>query len=116
MIRSLPVLELIFGWLSVLVGAAVLIISYVGGFIAPESVQQDMIGFSVILVILAVGVSLDVLKSSLATSVLLVIGALAMLATVVISFVTFLLPAGFFAAAAAVIAFVRQNPGWLGQS
>lgn len=115
-LRPLLLLELIFGWLSVLIGAAVLIFTYAGGYIAPESVQQDVIGFSIILAVLAVGVTLDYFFSSLATRVLLVIGALAMLAVVAISFVTFLLPAGFLAAAAAVIAFVRQNPGWLGQS
>lgn len=114
--RPLLLLELIFGWLSVLIGSAVLIFSYAGGYISPESVGQDVIGFSIILAILAIGVTLDYFFSSLATRILLAIGVLAMLAAVVISFVTFLLPAGFFAAAAAVIAFVRQNPGWLGQS
>ncbi|HKW21061.1 MAG TPA: hypothetical protein VJO13_06775 [Ktedonobacterales bacterium] len=114
--RPLLLLELIFGWLSVLIGAAVLIFTYAGGYIAPESVQQDVIGFSIILAVLAVGVTLDYFFSSLATRVLLAIGVLAMLATAVISFVSFLLPAGFFAVAAVVIAFVRQNPGWLGQS
>jgi len=109
-------LELIFGWLSVLIGAAVLVFSYAGGYIAPESVKQDVIGFSVILAVLAVGVALDYFFSSFATRILLVVGALAMLEIVLISLISYMLLGGFFAAAAAVIAFVRQNPGWLGQS
>ena len=44
------------------------------------------------------------------------LGALAMLAIVLISLISYMLLAGFFAAAAAVLAFVRQNPGWIGQS
>jgi hypothetical protein len=79
-------------------------------------VGQDVIGFSVILAVLALGVTLDFFFSSFATRILLVIGVLAMLAIVASSFISFMLPAGFFAAAAAAIAFVRQNPGWLGQS
>lgn len=109
-------LELIFGWLSVLIGAAVLVFSYAGGYVAPESATQDVIGFSIILAVLAIGVTLDYFFSSFATRILLVAGVLAMLAIVLIGFVSFLLPAGFLAMAAVVIAFVRQNPGWLGQS
>ncbi len=109
-------LELIFGWLSVLISAAVLIFSYAGGYIAPESVTQDVIGLSVILAVFAVGVTLDYFFSSFATRILLVVGALATLAIVLVSFISYMLLAGFLAAAAAIIAFVRQNPGWLGQS
>jgi hypothetical protein len=115
-LRPLLLLELIFGWLSVLIGAAVLIFSYAGGYIAPESVGQDMIGFSAVLALLALGVTLDYFFSSRTTRILLVVGALAMLAIVLISLISYMLLAGFFAAAAAVLAFVRQNPGWIGQS
>ncbi|HEY1387781.1 MAG TPA: hypothetical protein VGF38_04485 [Ktedonobacterales bacterium] len=114
--QLLGILELIFGWLSLLIGAAVLVFTYAGGYISPESVGQDVIGFSIILAVLAIGVTLDYFFSSLATRILLVVGALSILAIVVISFVSILLPAGFFALAAVVIAFVRQSPGWLGQS
>ena len=101
--RPLPVLELIFGWLSVLISAAVLIFSYAGGYIAPESVGQDMIGFSAVLTLLALGVTLDYFFSSRTTRILLVVGALAMLAIVLISLISYMLLGGFFAAAAAVL-------------
>ena len=52
--RPLRIVELAFGWLAVILGAALLAFINTGGFIAPDSVAQDVIGFSIILVVLAI--------------------------------------------------------------
>jgi hypothetical protein len=63
----------VLGWLSVVIGTAVLVFTYAGGCIAPDSVQRDVIGFSAIVLVLAAGVSLNVLVSSLASRIQLVL-------------------------------------------
>ena len=86
--RPLRIVELAFGWLAVILGAALLIFSYAGGFIASESVVQDVVGFSIILAVLALGVTLDYFFSALATWLLLAVGALAVLVVASISFIS----------------------------
>lgn len=109
--RPLRIVELAFGWLAVILGAALLAFINTGGFIAPDSVAQDVIGFSIILVVLAIGVTLDFFFSSLATRVLLAIGALAMIVVAVMSFITLSLPIAALALTAAIIAFARHYAG-----
>jgi|SRR5690348_12662800 len=108
---SLRTIELLLGWLAVIWGAALLAFTYAGGYIASDSVAQDVIGFSIILVVLAIGVTLDFFFSSLVTRVLLAIGALAMLIVAAISFITWSLPMAALAFVAVVLAFVRSASG-----
>ena len=106
---ALRTIELVLGWFAVIWGAALFAYIYAGGFIAPESVAQDVIGFSIILTVLAIGVTLDFFFSSLVTRVLLAIGALAVIVVATISFITWALPMAFLALTAAIIAFAHPS-------
>jgi hypothetical protein len=108
---ALRTIELVFGWSAVIWGAALLAFSYARRFIAPESVAQDVIGFSIILAVLALGVTLDFFFSSLATRILLSIGALAVIVVATISFITWALPMGVLALTAAIVAFALPYVG-----
>lgn len=105
---ALRTVELVLGWLAVIWGAALLVFTYAGGFIAPECVTQDVVGFSVILAVLALGVTLDYFFSVLAARLLLAVGALAVLVVAGISFISLALPPAGLAVVAAIIAFTRQ--------
>jgi hypothetical protein len=50
--------ELLLGWLAVILAGAVAAYAYFGGYIAPDSVQSDLIGVAVILLTLALGLPL----------------------------------------------------------
>jgi hypothetical protein len=108
--RTVRIVEFIAGWLAVVIGVAVTVFSYLGGFIAPFAVTSDLIGCAVILATIALGVTLESLTGSLVARIILGLGTLAWLLAVVSSFLVFLLPSGALAVAATLIAFTRHLP------
>lgn len=111
--RSLRVIELVLGWLAVILGAALLAFLNSGEivFADAESAQRDTIGLSLLLLVLAVGVTLDVLYSSRASLILLAVGAFAMIVVGVVSFIILLLLPASLAVATAIIGFARSSAG-----
>lgn len=107
--RSLRWYEFAAGWLAVLIGAAVAWYTWQGGFIAPDSVQKDLIWAAVMLGLIALSVTLEVFMSSLLARILLTVAALAWCVVVTSSFLTFLLPSGGLALLATTLAFMRQT-------
>lgn len=99
--------ELLLGWLAVILAGAVAAYTYFGGYIAPDSVQSDLIGFAVILLALALGVTVDGVIGFLPARMLLGLATLAYCGIAAISFLTFLLPSAFLALGATFIAFFR---------
>ncbi|HLY31616.1 MAG TPA: hypothetical protein VKQ36_11345 [Ktedonobacterales bacterium] len=99
--------ELVLGWLAVLVAASIVAFSYFGGFIAQESVQRDLLGFGAVLGSMALGVTLDSLLDWLPGRVLLGLATLVFLAITAISFISFLFVPAALAVAATVPAFVH---------
>lgn len=108
---SLQRLELLFGWLAVVLGGAVLAFTYYGNFIAADSIQRDVLVFRSVLGVLALGVSLDGLFGWLVGRLLLVLATLALLVITAISFISFLYPPAFLALGAAILAFARPHLG-----
>lgn len=109
-------LELLFGWLAIILSCGVVAYTnfVAGGFspatIAPDTVHRFLIGFGVVMLALAIGVTLDGVFDLLTGRLLL---ALATLAFAV--FTAYLFDYGFFfwpsvllAAGATMIAFVRH--------
>ena len=106
---SLNRLELALGWLAVLLGAAVAAFTYHGNFIAPDSVQRDLVVFGVVLAAVAVGVTADSLLSWPIGKVLLGAATLALLVIAAISFVVFLFAPTLLALVATILAFARPH-------
>ncbi|HEY7976424.1 MAG TPA: hypothetical protein VID72_13835, partial [Ktedonobacterales bacterium] len=55
----LSIFELAAGWLAVLLGVAIALLVWQSGMISPGAVVVDLLGFGVILALIAVGVTLD---------------------------------------------------------
>jgi hypothetical protein len=87
--------ELLLGWLAVILAGAAAAYTYFGGFIAPDSVQRDLIGFAVILLALAMGLTVDGVFGFLPGRVLLGLATLVYCGVAASSFITFLLPSAF---------------------
>jgi len=104
---SLSRVELILGWLAVLLGAAVAAFTYYGAFIDSHSIQRDLVVFGVVLGMIAVGVTADGLFRWPLGRILLGVATLALLAITAISFVSFLYAPALLAIGATVLAFVR---------
>jgi hypothetical protein len=100
-------LELLLGWAAILVSAASAALVYFGGFIAPDSVAPDLIGITVILAALALGVTLDSVFDLLPARLLLGLATLVLAGVAVISFLFFLELATFLAVGATLLAFIR---------
>jgi hypothetical protein len=104
---ALRIIELVLGWLAVILASAVGTYIYLGGFIAPFAVEVDLIGFGVILLALAVGVTTDGIFNFFPGRILLALATLVYTGIAVTSFILFLLPSIPLATFATVIAFIR---------
>ena len=93
MLKVIRGIELAAGALAVISGAALMLSIWQGGFIAPNSVAADLLIYSIMLALVAVGVALDLLAPTAAARatalILLTIGALLLTGWFVISFVPF---------------------------
>lgn len=102
-------IELLLGWLAVIIAGAVAAQLYFGGFIAPDSVQPDLIGIALILLTMAIGVTLDGIFDLLPGRVLLLLATIAYFGVAAISFIEFLLPSAGLAIGATLLAFLRPH-------
>lgn len=109
-------IELAAGALAVISGVAVMLPIWLGGFIAPESVVADLLIYGLMLLLVAVGVTLDVqasttLVAKVVALLLLTLGAVALTGWFAISFIiSFGLPA-LLAIIATVLAYARLASG-----
>lgn len=106
--RHMRAYEFAAGWLAVVIGVAVAVYTYLGGYIAPFAVRQDLIGCAVILAVIALGVTLECFTGSLAARIILTLGTLAWGVAVEASFIAFLLPSVGLALLATILAFMRH--------
>ena len=110
--RYARVIEAATGGLTVITGAGLALSIWLGGFIAPEAVVSDLVGFALILALIAVGVTLDIAASTRVASAVartfLIIGALAMLVVSALSFIVYFAVPALLAVATAVFAFTHQ--------
>ncbi len=109
--RYLRVIEAVAGGLAIIIGAGLMLSIWLGGFIAPQAVVADLLAYGLMLLLVALGVTLDLLARTMATSVvalvMLTLGALTLTGWFAISFiVTFGLPA-LLAIIAAALAYIR---------
>jgi hypothetical protein len=102
-------IELLLGWLAILVAVAVAALAYVGGFIAPGSVEPDLIGLAVILLALAIGVTVDSIVDFLPARILLGLATLVLGMAAIVSFLVLLVLSALLAAGATLLAFVRPH-------
>jgi hypothetical protein len=102
--------ELLLGWLAILVAGAVAVLTYAGGFIAPGSVEPDFIGLAVILLAIAIGVTVDSLVDFLPARIVLGLATLLLAMVAVVSFLAFLVLSALLAAGATLLAFIRPHP------
>lgn len=103
-------LELLLGWLAVLLSVAIAAFTYFSGLIAPFAVQTDLLGFGVIVGAMALGVTLDGVFGGLigwVGKVLLTLATLALLGIAAISFVIFFFVPALLAVGATILAFAR---------
>ncbi len=111
MLKGIRGIEVAAGWLAVISGAALAFMIWQGGFIAPESTIVDLVVFGFILLLVAVGVTLDALAPTWAVRTvalsLLTIGVLALTFIFVISFIIELGIPVLLAIIATVLAYVR---------
>ncbi|HEU0028446.1 MAG TPA: hypothetical protein VFQ25_15140 [Ktedonobacterales bacterium] len=112
--RLALIIELAAGWLAVALGVAIALFTWMGGFIEPQSVFADLFGFGVILLLIAIGVTLDAAAPTLAARivarVLLTAGTLLLLGVTVISFVALLFAPALLAITATLLAYTRGEP------
>ncbi len=113
MLRGIRGIELAAGALGVISGVAVMLPIWLGGLIAPQSVIADLLAYGLMLLLVALGVTLDVLATATATKVvalvMLTFGTLLLTGWFVISFITsFGLPA-LLAIVATALAYVRLS-------
>lgn len=101
--------ELILGWLAAVLFGGEMVYIFVGGFVAPQSAVADLVLFGGIAVLLAVGVTLDTVRDSLAGRWLLTLATLAMLGLTAISFLASLFVPAVAALLAAIFAYVRPR-------
>jgi len=99
--------ELLLGWTGIMVAASGAAYAYFGNFIEPSAVSSDLIGVTVILAALAVGVTLDSVFDLLPARLLLGLATLVLAGVTVISFLFFLELATFLAGGATLLAFIR---------
>jgi len=102
-------IELVLGWLAAILDGAVAAYIYFGGFIAPDSVQRDLIGFGALLLALVVGVTLDSVFDVLIGRLLLAVATLLLAVISLTSFIAFLLPAVPLTVGATMLAFFRPR-------
>lgn len=110
----LPISELALAWVAAILTAAVALYTYLGGFIAPQSVTVDLLGAALILAAIALGAALDVASNGGARWVGLILltgGTLALAFVAAISFVLFLLPPAALALVATALAYIRRFAG-----
>lgn len=109
--RLAQIIELAAGGLAVALGVAIALFTWLGGFIAPQSVFVDLFVFGLILLLIAVGVTLDAAAPTLAARivarVLLTTGTLLLVGVTVISFVAFLFAPTLLAIVATLLAYIR---------
>jgi hypothetical protein len=103
-------LELLLGWLAILVAGAVAALTYVGGFIAASSVEPDLIGLSIILLAMAIGVTVDSLFDFLPARILLALATVFLAIAAMVSFLALLVLSACLAAGATLLAFTRPHP------
>jgi hypothetical protein len=112
--RLAQIIELAAGWLAIGLGVVIALYTWLGGFIAPQSVFADLFGFGLILLLIAVGVTLDAaaptLTARVVARVLLTIGTLLLLGVTVISFVAFLFAPALLAIVATALAYTHGEP------
>ena len=104
---ALRLIQLVLGWLAVILAGPVVAFIYFGGYIAPDAVRVDLIGSGVLLLALAVGVTTDSIFDFLPGRILLALATLVYTAIAATSFVLFLLPSAGLAILATAIAFIR---------
>lgn len=101
--------EFVLGWLAaVLIGAEIAYI-LIGGFVAPQSAGADLVLFGVPTALLAVGVTLDTARNSLAGRWLLTLATLFVLGLTAISFLASLFIPAAAALVATVLAYARPR-------
>jgi hypothetical protein len=109
--RLAQIIELVAGWLAVGLGVAIALYTWLGGFIEPQSVFADLFGFGLILLLIAVGVTLDSAAPTRAARIvartLLTTGTLLLLGVTVISFVAFLFAPALLAIVATALAYTH---------
>ncbi len=108
--RTVRIVEFIAGWLAVVIGVAITLYIWQGGFIEPDAVVVDLTTFGLILAIIALSVTLESLTGSLVARVTLALGAIALSGVFVVSFVIELGIPALLAVAAMLIAFTRHLP------
>lgn len=108
--RVVRIVEFVAGWLAVVIGVAIMLYWWLGGFIAPEAVTTDVTVFSLILAIIALSVTLESVTGSRVARATLVIGALALAGIFTISFLAELVVPTALAFGATLIALTRHLP------
>jgi hypothetical protein len=112
--RPLSRIDLAAGWLAVLLGAAIALFTWVGGFIAPQSVFVDVFIFGLILLLIAVGVTLDAVAPTPAARVvarvILTTGTFLLVGVTAISFIAFLFAPALLAFVATLFAYTPGAP------
>lgn len=109
--RDSRAIELAAGALAIISGVAIMLSIWQGGFIAPQSVIADLLAYGMMLLLVALGVTLDVLAPTMAAKVvalvMLTLGALTLTGWFAISFIVMFGIPALLAIIATVLAYVR---------
>lgn len=108
--KLVRIVECAMGWLAVVLGVAFMLVWWLGGFISPDWVVTDVTAFSLILAVIALSVTLESVTGSVMARMTLAIGALALTAAFVVSFVIELGIPALLAIGATFVALARHLP------
>lgn len=108
--KLVRIVEFAAGWLAVVTGVAIMLAIWKGGYISPEAVGLDLAIFGVILAVIALSVTLESVTGSVMARMTLAIGALALTAAFVVSFVIELGIPALLAIGATFVALARHLP------
>jgi hypothetical protein len=113
MYRTVRAIELAAGALAVISGALIMGSIWLGGLIDPNAVVSDLIGYGMMLLLIALGVTLDLLAPTRATKavalVMLTLGTLALTGWFVISFIVEFGAPALLAIIATILAYIRLS-------
>lgn len=108
--KLVRVVEFAAGWLAVVTGVAIVLAIWKGGYISPEAVGLDLTIFGVILAVIALSVTLESVTGSVMARMTLALGALALTAVFIVSFVIELGIPALLAIGATFVALARHLP------
>jgi hypothetical protein len=108
--KLVRIVEFAAGWLAVFTGGAMTLAIWKGSYISPDSVGLDLTIFGVILAVIALSVTLESVIGSVMARITLAIGALALTAVFVVSFVIELGIPALLAIGATFVALARHLP------